>query len=285
MNREEFLAKLAALDRDQLDRVMWNLYWRGPAAFRERIESELSPVEAELRKRTASQPPDPAMVLADVSEFAELARAGAYMAGDRRVTPRERTRWRLTFRRLADQACAALRAPEPDRAAEALTLLIDLANDMGESDYFHSADPVDAAGFVLSDAAALLWEFTRDRYGFAAFADLAAPQLTRWESRHGWTRSGYGKTSEKEISLAQVLNNMLRTPDTWAGFAQRYLTALDQLDGAASGSAYARRYRADRLAQWHQMLTDHLAGGPDEALADRLRNHPALTSTAPTRPR
>jgi hypothetical protein len=156
---------------------------------------------------------------------------------------------------------------------------------MGGSDYFHSGDPVEAAGFVLSDAAALLWESTRDRYGFAAFADQAAPQLIRWESRYGWTRSGCGKASEKEISLAQVLGSMLRTPDTWAGFAQRYLTALDQLDSAASGSAYARKDRADRLTRWHQMLADHLAGGPDEALADRLRSHPALTGIAPTRQR
>ncbi len=40
------------------------------------------------------------------------------MAGDRRVSPRERTRWRLTFRRLADEAGAALPAPEPDPASE-----------------------------------------------------------------------------------------------------------------------------------------------------------------------
>jgi hypothetical protein len=278
MNRDEFLAKLAPLDRHQLDRVMWNLYWRGPSQFRERIEAELNPVESKRQKRTASQPPDPAMVLAEVTEFTALARAGAYMGGDRRVTPTERTRWRLTFRRLANQACAALRAPEPDRAAEALTLLIDLANDMCDSDYFHSGDPVEAAGFVLSDAAALLWEFTRDRYGFAAFADLAAPQLIRWESYYGWTRSGYGKTSKKETSLAQVLASMLRTPDTWTGFAQHYLAALDQLGITAGRSAYAGEYRSDRLAQWHQMLADRLAGGPEEVLVDRLQAHPALAA-------
>ena len=283
MNRDEFLAKLAPLDRGQLDRAMWNLYWRGSSAFRERIEAELDPVESERRKRMAAQPPDPAMVLAEVTEFTALVRAGAFMGGDRRVTPRERTRWRLTFRRLADQARAALRAPEPDRAAEALTLLIDLANDMGDSDYFHSRDPVEAAGFVLSDAAALLWEFTRDWHGFAAFAGLAAPQLIRWESRYGWTRSGCGTTSEKETSLAQVLAAMLRTPDTWTGFAQHYLAALDQLGSATGRSAYAREYRSDRLALWHQMLADHFAGGPEEALMDRLRAHPALSGTPLTR--
>jgi hypothetical protein len=38
MNREEFFAKLAPLDEDRLRKVLWNLYWRGPASVRERIE-------------------------------------------------------------------------------------------------------------------------------------------------------------------------------------------------------------------------------------------------------
>lgn len=290
MNREEFHAKLAPLDRDQLARAMWNLYWRGSAQFRERIEAELDPVEAVRQKRAATQRPDPDMVLAEVTEFTGLARAGAYMYGDRRVTPRERTRWRLTFRRLADETQAALRAPEPDPAAEALTLLIDLANDTRDSDYFHSEDPMEAAGFVLSDAVALLWEFTRDRHAFAAFADLAAPQLIRWESRYGWTRSGYGKTSGKETSLACVLAGMLRTADMWTGFAERYLTALDHLasaerrssaskrdcDFSGGGSTYARDHRTNCLAEWHQMLFARLAGGPEDGLLDRLLTRPAL---------
>jgi hypothetical protein len=292
MNREEFYAKLAPLDRDQLARAMWNLYWRGSAQFRERIEAELEPAEVARQKRAATQPPDPDVVLAEVTEFTGLARAGAYMYGDRRVTPRERTRWRLTFRRLVDETGAALRAPEPDPVAEALTLLIDLANDARDSDYFHSQDPVEAAGFVLSDAAALLWEVTRDRHGFATFADRAAPQLIRWESRYGWTRSGYGRTSGKETSLACVLASMLRTADMWTGFAERYLTALDHLASAerrspaskrdydvrsGGGSTYARNHRTDRLAEWHQTLFDRLASGPEERLLDRLLTHPALS--------
>ncbi|HUZ54621.1 MAG TPA: hypothetical protein VMU94_19110 [Streptosporangiaceae bacterium] len=87
--------KLAPLDRDQLARAMWNLYWRGSAQFRDRIEAELDPVDAVRRNDAAARPPDPDMVLAEVAEFTGLARAGAYMYGDRRVTPRERTRWRL----------------------------------------------------------------------------------------------------------------------------------------------------------------------------------------------
>ena len=57
MNREEFLAKLAPLDDDRLRKVLWNLYWRGPAAMRERIEGELDPVEHARRKQAAAAPP------------------------------------------------------------------------------------------------------------------------------------------------------------------------------------------------------------------------------------
>lgn len=43
MNRDEFFAKLAGLDEDRTKKVLWNLYWRGPAQLRERIESGLDP--------------------------------------------------------------------------------------------------------------------------------------------------------------------------------------------------------------------------------------------------
>jgi hypothetical protein len=49
-------------------------------------------------------------VLDEVTTFARLAKDGAYMAGDRRVHHTERSRWRLTFRRLAGDALAALPA-------------------------------------------------------------------------------------------------------------------------------------------------------------------------------
>jgi len=48
-----------------------------------------------------------------VSDFIALARSGAYIAGDRRVSSRERTRWRLTFQRLVTDAERALRAVMP----------------------------------------------------------------------------------------------------------------------------------------------------------------------------
>jgi hypothetical protein len=84
MNREEFFAKLAPLDAEQLRKVLWNDSWRGSASVRERIEGELAPAEKVERKRSASE------LLDAVTEFAELMRSGAYMAGDSRVS-RERS--------------------------------------------------------------------------------------------------------------------------------------------------------------------------------------------------
>ena len=92
MDREEFFAKLAPLDEDRLRKALWNLYRRGSAAMRERIESELDPAEQERRERAAAELPQAGLVLHEVREFAELARAGAYIAGDRRGVPEGRGR-------------------------------------------------------------------------------------------------------------------------------------------------------------------------------------------------
>jgi hypothetical protein len=110
MSRDEFFAKLAPLDAEQRGKVLWNLYWRGTAAVRERIEGELDPPERERRKKEAAAPPDPEVVLMEVKDFVELAESGAYIAGDRRVSRSERTKWRVTFRRLATEAQSALHA-------------------------------------------------------------------------------------------------------------------------------------------------------------------------------
>lgn len=47
-----------------------------------------------VRQRTAAAV-DPQAVLAEVRQFVELARTGSYIAGDRRVRPKERTQWRF----------------------------------------------------------------------------------------------------------------------------------------------------------------------------------------------
>jgi hypothetical protein len=212
MNREQFFGKLATLDEEILKKALWNLYWRGSAPMRERIEAEIDPDQHDRRKHPSRAAVDPEGVLAEVCDFVALARSGAYLGGDRRVSPTERTRWRFTFQRMVTEAQNALRAEESGAGAAALEQLIDLASATRDYDYFRSEDPVEAARFVVSEAAALLWSTVRDRCGFSGFAERAAPQLIRWESRHGWTRSGWGRIAEKETSLASVLAGMLRAP-------------------------------------------------------------------------
>lgn len=286
MNRDEFYAKLAGLDTDGLKKALWTLYWRGSAPMRERIEAQLDPHPAP-RSSGAREPPDPGAVLEEAREFVELARAGAYLGGDRRVSPRERTRWRFTFRRLVDEATQALRAEDLDTAAAGLELLVDLACEARGYEYFRSEDPMQAAGVVVSDVIAQLWRAVRDGHGFAAFAERAAPQLIRWESPFGWTRYGSGRVADKEHSLAEVLAAMLQAPDHWDTFAERYLQALDTVAETATAATRRRGWTADRaprepkeraraLAEWHDLLLQRLAHSEAEDLLDRLAGHPAL---------
>ncbi len=252
--------------------------------MRERIEAEIDPDQHDRGKRPSKEPVDPQQVLGEVEDFVALARSGAYMAGDRRVSPKERTRWRLTFKRLVTDARDGLRAEDAAAAAAALEQLIDLACETRDYDYFRSEDPMEAARFVVSDAVALLWAKLQAHYGFAGFAQRAAPQLIRWESRYGWTRSGWGRISEKETSLASVLAQMLQAPDAWVGFADRYLDALDRLTRNAPArqervwlsTGRDRDQRAADLAEWHRLLLDRLIGSEAEDRLDRLARHPAL---------
>lgn len=283
MNREEFFAKVATLDDEGVRKALWNLYWRGSAPMRERIESELAGDRRNRQRQPTEQVADSESVLAEVREFAALARSGAYLAGDRRVSPRERTRWRFTFQHLSADAQEALHAGEIADAATAMEELVDLACEMRGYDYFRTEDPVEAARFVVSEAVALLWARMRDNYRFAGFAERAAPQLIRWESRHGWTRSGSGRVSEKETSLAVVVTAMLPAVDMWIGFADRYLDALDHLAGGDSAKAKHswrpgrhREERARNLAEWHGLLLDRLADTEAEDRLARLVHHPAL---------
>lgn len=277
MNRDQFFGRLAGLDRQQVNKVLWTLYWRGAAAFRQRIEAELDAVEHGTRPRPAAPAPaDPAHVRAEVEQFVGLARAGAYLGRDRRVSPKERTRWRFTFQRLAADAQSALREPEPGDAVAAVEQLIDLACDLRAYDYFRSEDPVEAARFVVSDVVALLWATLRERDGFDAFTQRAAAQLIRWESPYGWTRIGYGAVSGKETSLAHVLVDMLRVPDAWLGFADAYLDALDDSAVSRRGTTRGRKERTEALAKWNNLLLDRLADLDAEDRVDRLTRHPAL---------
>jgi hypothetical protein len=92
---------------------LWTVYWRGNAQLRERIEDELRP-KAQPKVKPKKELPDPPAILAEVTTFVELARDGAYIAGDRRVHHAGRSRWRYTFRRLAADALAALAGVSDD---------------------------------------------------------------------------------------------------------------------------------------------------------------------------
>jgi hypothetical protein len=286
MNREEFYAAMAPHDEARLRKVLWTVYWRGSAQLRERIEDELRPQD-HPKVKPKNELSDPAGVLAEVTTFVELARDGAYMAGDRRVHHTERSKWRHTFRRLVAGALAALSASDPAPAQQAVAKIVDLACDMKGYDYFHSDDPVEAARFVVSEAVAALWESVLRHDGFAAFAGCAAGQLIRWESGYGWTRRGDGQVAERETALAVPLARLLTTPDMWRTFAKSYLQALEVAGGADrkrpravygtfDETSYRRKERADDLAVWHEMLLDRFAGTPEDELLDRLVAIPAL---------
>src|SRR2546423_2957634 len=202
MNRDEFYAAMAPHDDARLRKILWTVYWRGNVQLRERIEDELRPQD-QPKVKPKKELPDPAGVLEEVTTFVELARDGAYMAGDRLVHHTERARWRHTFRQLAADALAALAASGPAPAQQAVAKMVDLACDMKSYDYVHSDDPVEAAKFVVSEAVAALWESVLRRDGFAVFAGRAPEQLIRWEADYGWTRRGYGQVAGKEETPAR----------------------------------------------------------------------------------
>ncbi len=283
MDREQFFARLGALDEERLKKALWNLYWRGTATIRQRIEAELDP-DGPRQRRKEPEPADPEGTLDEVRDFVALARSGAYLAGDRRVRPRERTRWRFTFQRLVKDAERALADDDLSAGAEAMALLLDLAQEMRGYDYFRSEDPIEAARVVVSEEVSLLWSRVMDRVGFAEFARSAAPQLVRWESEYGWTRTGFGRVREQETSLAAVLERLLTLPDRWVVFTDRYLEALDEVVARRSAPVSSRRRPNDTardrltsdLAEWHAMLVDRLFGSDSEDRLDRLATHPAL---------
>jgi hypothetical protein len=279
LNRDQFFDKLAGMDQANLKKLLWTLYWRGAAPVRERIEDLMQPQGAESRARVGRTAPDAEAIMAEIIEFAALARAGSYLAGDRRVSRQERSRWRHTFRRLAQDAQNALPGEDVETAVAAITEMIDLACDTRRHDYFHSDDPMEAARFVVSDAVVAMWSRLRDAYGANHMVASAAADLVRWESRYGWTRRGYGWVSEREISLASALCGLVVTPDLWTAVAGHYLDALDRVakDGSDRwGSGRAREQRAEDLSEWNAVLVERLVGSDHEGLLDRMVTHPAL---------
>jgi hypothetical protein len=285
LNRDQFQARLGPLDDAAVRKVLWTLYWRGSVIVRQRIETEIAAATPGRRPIPVAPAPtiDAEDVRAQVEEFAGLARKGAYIAGDRRVSPKQRTRWRYIFRDLFADARLALAADDPMPAAQAMATLVDIACETGGLDYFRSEDPVEAAKIVISNEVGALWRRVRDHAGLSAFATFAAPQLIRWEREHGWTRGGWGQVAEKETTLAAVLIPILDIPDAWRTFAGHYLAALGELSPKVAGKAsrswdsgdWTRRERTGNLAEWHLALLPRLHDEGDGS-ADRLATHPAL---------
>ncbi len=267
LSREEFFDKLAGLDRTDLQKALWTLYWRGPEPIRERVLDLVDPKQATAREQAAKKLPDAVSVLREVEEFAELAKSGAYLGRDRRVSPKERTRWRLTFRRLAQQAEAALRGDNLEAAVEALTTLVDLACETARYDYFRSEDPMEAARFVVSDVVAAIWARLRDVYGATHMAEQAVGHLMSWESQYGWTRVGQGWVADRESTLTSTLATFLTLPDLWTTAAASYVQALERQHTRGVG----RQTNHRDLSSWNRLLVEHLESSDEAELLATLR--------------
>ncbi len=260
LNKGDFYDLIANRDNQELKKILWTVYWRGGAGVRERIDELLG-----VATKPEAPQPDP-FVLEDVTEFAKLARAGAYLAGDRRVSPKQRTRWRYQFRDLANQSLLALHDEDEETARagmDALIVLVDLAVDTYRYNYFRSEDPLEAAQFVVCDAARAIWTRMRMLDPMPVFAQRATSQLMRWESEYGWTRFGEGKVAARAVPLAQVLAELLETPDMWDTVAVKYVEALE-------APSQDRRLQRSSLRQWHAILSQQLAGSEYEHLMGRL---------------
>ena len=89
--------EVAAVDRDRVGGVLVS------PAFGE-LELEVGPASDETTGRWAIPCPatkpavDPVGVAAEVDELVTLARPSPYLGSDRRVSPKERSRWRFTDR-------------------------------------------------------------------------------------------------------------------------------------------------------------------------------------------
>jgi hypothetical protein len=281
MNRAELFEQLSPLSAERLREIVWTVYWRGSADVRERIEEALAPPSA--RPKTGRDAKiDAGALLAEVERFVALARSGAYLGGTREVHRTERSKWRVTFRRLIDDASRAVSAGDLDCGRRALEALIDLACECQGYEYFHSDDPVAAMRLVVSDKVKLSWLVVVEHEGFPAFVRRATPQLIRWEARYGWTRGGFHAICEHEMQLADVVAEIVRGRgglDHWIAIADAYVDALGaalEPRGVGENREYELKRRTDRLTRFHELLLERLAGTEAEDRLDRIATHPAL---------
>jgi hypothetical protein len=282
MDRSEFFEKVGALTADRLRELLWKVYGKGSAEVRELVAAAVSEV-AEPPKTPPKPPVDMTALLAEAERFVGLARAGAYMGGTREVQPAQRSRWRVTYRRLIDDASKTVATGDLELGGAVLEALLDLACELREHAYFHSDDPVAAMRLVFSDKVKLLWRTAIEREDSAAFVRRVAPQLIRWESRHGWTRRGTHTLCANEASLADVLAELLHDADLehWIALADAHLDALSAGEPAPRRSGpirdYPQRRRTEKLVRFHDLLLEKLFGTAGENRLDKLVAHPALS--------
>ncbi|WP_460495190.1 hypothetical protein [Glycomyces tarimensis] len=291
MSKDEFYEKLDALDEARLKKALWNLYWRGTASVRERIEDAVTTDPARQAKPQESI--NPAQTLRQVREFCKLARAGAFLgASGHGVRAKRRSNWRHEFRGLVKAARTAMAETDPGPGMSAMEEIIDLAVYSNTYEVFTSQEPLEVAKFVVSDEVEALWRRMIEHRGFAAFTAVGAEQLLRWEAKYGWTQSGWGPIAEQERQLADVLVLLLPGIDQWLTFTEAYVAALDSVPleknmvFSSSGVDWPRRKRTENLSAWHLRLGERL-GGSDEgaALLDRIVAHSSLTRTGEFPPR
>lgn len=283
-SRVEFFERVAPFDADRLRLALWKLYARGNDDLRRRIAEQVDPIAREEAKAgRQAQPVDPGFLTDDVNEFCELARAGAYLGGSRRVSPKQRSAWRATFRRLLQDANKLLSQGDVEAGAQALEALLDVAIESSGFHYFRSEDPVAALNLVVSEQVAVLWRTLLSRAGLTGFARTATSQLVRWESPGGWTRHGE-KLVDREVPLAQVLDGLLPAGDAWVTLGRAYVDLLDTLAAESRSSTKdewtarsERSQRAWKLSEWHQVLAKRLAGTEAKDLFQRIARHQALT--------
>lgn len=278
LSRKELDQLLAPLDAEGLRRMLRELYARGSADLRRRIEAVAVP-RSERPPKAGTPPVDGVAHARTVQEFVALARSGAYMGGDRRVSRNERSRWRVPFRALLDDSGSLLSQGDVGNGGDAVTALLDLALDCRDFYYFRSQDVVSALRLVVSDVVDLLWRTSRETLGFPALVARSPRDLLRWESAHGWTRMGYGTVAPKERPLAQVLAALLPSHDAWVSMAGAWLDifaaahgrrpAVERSSGRRPEPTYVPSTPAT-WAVWHELLYSRLRGTDEAPLLERL---------------
>ena len=192
-----------------------------------------------------------------------LARAGAYLGGTRRVSPRRRGRWASSFH---EHLTAARGQASTTAGAAAYQALIELAIVASERSLFEGSPPVRRLRLSIPAQVATLWDARLRARGLTAVADELLGQLVRWERPRGWG------AAHAEEALAEVLAVRLPTMMSWEVAAAAYERALDRAarrralvggpDGATLRHLEPVRGLRARLRRFNELLALKLPEAP-----------------------